>query len=525
MSKVALPESQRQESISYSSLRLTIEERRWLELNDMPVARREEILFGGSVDPSPYILNNVTGECSDQRKGGHTGFGGGSCPENLVLDGPCTLLHRFDSDLQAHQKRDAMMSVLRDVLPGAEWSSKPWDFVKWYKLVAPEVFEIRDSSFDPYRLFNFTWCYGPKVFGKTYTNKENLEDVYRHRIHCCEPGCLDCRDRERRRLAGEKLDALKSIIQNNPGCPGVLEVVFTLPESVEHLGNDPKTVQRLMEEEQKILKKLFGVSQKSNLGMIIENHPVGDRDLLRDRCHQHLQCLPGHVVKEPKTGVLRFEWLEPVKVSARHTKVDWSVDLPWLRGEWKAALERVFEVSFEGEVDLRVAWVPYNPEGWIYKKKPEEWERIFFGVLAHKLKYGMRGWGKDVEKSVLRTDKLTGTMVLKAQRGEDVQWEIMPAITLVERFKWIKEHNRVSCRGFLQCLDKYKDVLGLVEETFEAMPDCLPADAEVEIIREKKWDRKEKKVKWVRDEVYRWVCPITGDARMKHKQEMKRWKA
>ncbi len=502
------------------------------ELADMPATMRENALFGDSRPSFPYSLNNVT---ADATSGGYTGCnpcghekalpGEHTTPPHFrKVQGPASLLERWDSDWSNDHKRSILDSALAEWFSGVKWSTSIWPFLAMYKEQALEILKIQDTEYNPYRVYQFRSCYWKDTNGFIHTNVENPEDRYRQRFRCGESACLDCRDSDRKILALEWVERWKQIVEQQPGCPGAIEMGFTLPEEFEALPlESPDLEKKYLDGIHSIIREVFGVSSRSNLLCHLSVHPVGDRDLFRDRFHVHADILPCEIVKDKRTKEKTFRWLEPVHVTSKHNSVDWQIDLDWLRKRYNQLLEELFGVTDSHAIQPQVSWVPYSEKSWRYKKCRDRKDQVFWGIVAHKLKYAMRGFGRDIENAVLRSDQGVGLCVLKSKRGEQIHWTITPVGGVVQRFKWIRDHNKVRTRGFGQCLQKYEDVLHL-EASEDEMPETIKTDAKVEIIRQKTWDRESKKVKWIRDEIYKWTCPITGNYLEKNKKELKPWK-
>lgn len=515
---------------------LTPWERRMVALGDLPPDAREEVLWGLS-NPPLISLSNETAAAPTEVRGLE------SLPQNgtdhresesvpalpaLQVDGPASLLERWPAEMSQDHRRIVLESCLNENFPGVDWSADPWHFIEVFKDSAREVFKIRNSSFDPYRVFNFRRCYRKKTVGEVLTSVQAPHTRYRRRKRCQEPGCLDCWDTARLRLAGEKVKILKKVMEANPGGPGILEIGPTLPENVEHLPLQDKAIEKkLLDGLHEIVRDLFGVTARSNILAYVSVHPVGDRDVFRDRWHPHIQVLPGHVTKDLGTGKRRFEWLEPRFTAPGHKKSDWRIDLVWLRERWNRVLSSVFGDGVGTAICPEISFVSNSDDAPIYRRKPKEKGRIFWGRVANKIKYSMRGWGKDFEEAALRTaGGGRDFFILKAERETDkrLHWTVCPADACVERWKWVKKHNRIITWGFGQALKKYGDVLGLVDEPESAPPEVVSVLADVELIREKRFDRDSGRVKWIRDEIYTWVCPFTGQKFRMSKRDLVPWK-
>jgi len=96
--------------------------------------------------------------------------------------------------------------------------------------------------------------------------------------------------------------------------------------------------------------------------------------------------------------------------------------------------------------------------------------------------------------------------------------------TLVQRYKWVREHNKIRARGWGQCKKKYIDVLGLVESDPGEKPDCVVSYAKIGMDRYKIFDRKTGEVVWKRGEIYHFKCPISNEEMSVDAKDMEPWK-
>jgi len=259
--------------------------------------------------------------------------------------------------------------------------------------------------------------------------------------------------------------------------------------------------------------------QRRNISLKIAIHPIGSKDIFRDRIHYQIQIIPA-VIEQRK-----FDWIEPVRVSEGHTPKNWLLDLPWLRERVSALFSEIFGQPLKvNQPQVSFLPSPANTSYWRDQLKPDEKAvDVFWRKASHQAKYDLRAFCRDFENAVLRTDSKNERFVIKASEGGYEWWDIVPAGFLVDRYLWIRKQNRISTRGWAQCLEhKYADIVP-IPETDPGPPPKVgdPLPAEVTMIREKKFTGK--KVVWVRDEVFRFLDPVAEKERALSVNAMRPW--
>ena len=462
-----------------------------------------------------YSLNNGTADA------------GSKCSKWSPSSGPgyqsadFTILGSVRSGYASRQKRILLESLLTARYLGVRWSSGFWQFIKTYGQEAKRIFGISDSSIRKRATF-FDWCYRPKTKGYVLPSMDG--ETYYDRNHCGEPGCLLCADRARRRIAGEWYEVKKQVVENHPeGFKGFLDLNFTLPEELEGIPLKDRKIERaLLDAEQGIAREIFGLNSRSNVAMNVVVHPIGSRDLFRDRWHSDVGVIPGVV----EGG--RFQWVEPVKVARDkgHRPNMWRLDLGWLRERWLKDLSRIFGRPVKG-IQPQVCFVPSPVNTWYWQERMKPGESpsdAFWRKVRHTLKYTLRSFSQDFENAVLRTDAEGKRFVVKGSDSKWDFWQVVSARFLVDRYRWARGHNLIRARGWAQVKNKYRDVLGLVGKDVGCLPEVLSVvRADVSLIREKHYDTDKKKVVWNRDEVYRFVSPVTGKDEACSIKDMKPW--
>ena len=471
---------------------------------------------------SLYSLNNVTADAPPPPS--HTNIPGHK-------KGVSCLLNSTFASGEDYGKRDFLNSTLTRYFPDISWSDKPWSFISAYQGLAEKVFNIDSSEYSPYRRYEFETCYSKKgAKGRIHTEVGNQDKRYRERFHCGEPGCLLCGKLSRQRLALEWVEHYKQIIAKNPGFPGFLTMDFTLPEKYEGVPlYDEEVEKSILNGIQGIVRRVFGLKSRSNIEMNFCVHPVGDSDLFRDRWHVHVIIMPAEIRKDKKTGEKSFDWVYPVQVAHNHTQKDWKLDFVWLKDEYNKVLSDSLRVDSPEAIHPQVEFISYdkNARKWKGKLKGRKFEDVFWAKVTHRIKYDMRSFAKDLENAVVRTDKENNQFIVKVKgpkKDDVVYWLLVDGLTLVQRYKWIKKHNKIRARGWGQCKKRYIDVLGLVENDPGEEPDCIVSDANIEVIRRKAFDLKTGKVVWEREEIYHFKCPISNEEMSVNAQNMPRWK-
>ena len=462
--------------------------------------------------------------------------------------------------------RAFLNSALVSEYPGIAWIPKTWLFAGVYKQDAVEVYMIpeltsRGPGRDPRRRRqNFFNCYKQKSRGKIYPARNG--ELYYSRKHCGEPACLLCNQWMRARLAQEHILLRKQTIESHPeGFRGFLSLGFTLPKSVEALPfKDGKIEQKLLDLEQQIVREIFGVmtadekrkirarikhlkrhpdqnrdrieklkgklrgalSQRANIAMTTTVHPIGSRDIFRDRWHSHVDVIPAIIENR------EFRWIEPVLIATDkgHKPERWRLDLRLLREKWASGVSEIFGRPLQvNQPEVSFIPSPANTSYWANRLKPDQSPLDgFWSKVGHQLNYNLRSFSEDFENAVLRTDVEGKRFAVKARDANWEWWAVVDVRYFVERFKWVREHNRISTRGWAQCANKYSDVLGLAKEDIGPVPEVDdPIPAEVTLIRQKDFDSKRKDVVWKRDEIYRFRCPFSGQDKSLSVKDMKPW--
>lgn len=491
--------------------------------------------LGPEADSSIYIsLNDVSGNAPFQGSGSPEVF-----PETAALlgyeqpSGPPPLpasIHRGENvigfvpkdkilseetksmiedgdwgDDQAHKwnqeaKRGHLNRILRDY-PG-QWDLDSWDFIELWKKRAGEVFNLNSYDGKLWREEIYAQCY--KEFSEGYV--EILDDGSargRKSFVCNEPACLYCDQKKRGRLASEWIEIIQRVVSYNPGFPGMLSLVFTLPEDIEADPlTDSKKESALTRAVQDTVRWIFDRKTRSNIFMRISIHPVGDRDLYRDRWHVHVNIIPAEVHKG------QFFWLSP--------RWPWgALDYREIGQKWNRHLQEIFEREDLDAINPECCFIPYPQDS-------EHEQKKFWGRFAHRFRYDMRSFAGDIEKAVLRTEFDQEKIILKGENADGIYWRMVDPVDLISRYQFIRTNNRQEVRGWGRALKKYEMILFgepyklETEESSEEADPEQPAvvavvDAECEMVLGRYWDATAKKVKFVRAVIFHYTDPDTGE--------------
>jgi hypothetical protein len=405
----------------------------------------------------------------------------------------------YENKLQQEAKRGHLNRILRNH-PG-DWDHDSWDFIELWKKRAGDVFNLTSYESNLYRKQTYDQCYAMWSEGVV----EILDDGSargRKSIVCGEPACLYCDQKKRGRLASEWIEIIQRVVSFNPGFPGLLSLVFTLPEEIEADPlQDPKKEAALIRAVQSTVRWIFGRSTRSNIFMRISIHPVGDRDLYRDRWHVHVNVIPGEVSKG------QFFWLSP--------RWPWgALDYREIGREWNRHLQEIYDRDLDA-INPEVRFLPFPQDSTDDQKK-------FWGRFSHRFRYDMRSFAGDIEKAVMRTDFKQEKIILKAENAEGIYWRKVDPLDLIQRFQFIRSWNRQEVRGWGRCLKKYEMILfgepyrsPAEEAEAEGMPEepavVALVEADCEMVIGRYWDAAEKKVKFVRSVIFHYTDPVTKE--------------
>ncbi|MBA7519577.1 hypothetical protein ES705_11656 [subsurface metagenome] len=394
--------------------------------------------------------------------------------------------------------------------PSGSWSNEIWDHKATFKKAV--LYGIHNTDHNPYATYNFKNCDWSHTNGTIHQSLKG-DKTYREKMSCGEKLCLRCDHNKRKRKAAKAVSELKALFHGNPGAPGIMFITFTLPEQIEKKPlQDPEQEKSLKNKICKIIKELFGVKTRSNIGLRLAVHSVGSSDVMRDRWHCHVEIIPGEVVK--KNGAFIFRWLTP-KMLREGTINNWIIDLVWLRDRWKQELEDFY--NGDEVANPQVEFLEYDPDK---RKQKRYWQKV-----GHRLSYNLRSFARDFENRFLRSKFDQELMILSGSRGDIGYWYKLTAYEVVERFAEVRKKTLFRKRGFLSCMAKYKDAIILIYPKEESIDDCYdPVAAEIYSIYKKEYDDKQKKWLTIRKEIWTWICPRSGEKKQKESKDLIKWK-
>lgn len=405
---------------------------------------------------------------------------------------------------EQERKRQYLNKLLRENNPGL-WDVEHWGFIEKWKETAPQVYNLAPYESNPHREEIFRQCYSEISDGFI----EILEDGSirgRKTFLCGEACCLYCDQKRRGRLANEWIEIIQRVVRFNPGFPGLLTLVFTLPESVESFPcHDASVERRLLKSIQKTVRWIFGRGSRSNIFMRLSVHPVGDSDLFRERWHVHCNVIPSEVVDG------QFFWLSP--------RWDWgALDYREIGAFWNSELRRIFDDNLEA-IPPECRFVPFC----------EDDQASFWGKLAHRFKYDMRSFAGDVEKSVIRFNEKDSQAVLKAENSDGIYWRLVDTFDLILRYQSVRGGNLQQVLGWGRCLRKYEMILfgelyQQESDDGELMPEgpvvVSTISAQCIMVLGRYWDPSSKKVKFLRGMVFEYIDPDSQETRYLMDSEM-----
>lgn len=360
------------------------------------------------------------------------------------------------------------LEQVREEFGMGSWSSSYWTFAEMFRTDLADHCGIEDNQWGEHRR-DFLACVRPTVKGAVYVDGDGAAKFV-SRYRCYDPHCPDCRDYDRDRQAHEYLDLIKKVVELHPGARKVWRFQFTLDQGNEARPFDDAGFQKhLLDGIHRIVRSSLGFSSRSNLPVIFAVHPVGDSDFYRDRWHVHCVVLPCEIVGG------RLRW----------SSVDW-MDVEALYTNWCSVVDAQV-------IPPQVSYVDLTKEGWQ-------------GLLFEKLRYDLRGFGKDLDKAVKATNKVCHFVAVHHPEG----YRVVESEDLANRYLWVRKHNVVRTWGFLRCIDRYSEVLGFTREDLKPeapSPDLIEVPAEVTLVRLWTLGPRGKPV-FVKEEIYLYRCPI-----------------
>lgn len=432
--------------------------------------------FLGSSEPSSVILSLGGQFCTPPQEG--------RFPVPASPDERWEAAHQLSSmpyELSIHEKkerpsaeRDWVQGMLRDVvsLRGLKWEAlgeRGW--WRWRGALRREVQqtdEIKDNDFKHDRERTFLACGSWRSNGRHIKYEDGSQRLIAY--SCSERACPKCYDRDKKRTARKFFKQIMAAAKAL-GVKRYWAIEITLPEEYE---GRPVT-QKIIEAIQKYLRKLFGLKTRDGLFAYCNVHPIGNKNIFRDRFHFHCGVLPV-ATRTHRDGV------DFIHCDFRTFKAD----LERARALLADHLAEVFPGYDRSKTNVFLA--PF-----LLKETKKH-----MGKLMHHLKYDLRGFGKDIEQAPVCFNLERELVVIK--QG-DLGYGVFTFQQMAERWKWIRDQRCLRTWGLLKTWNKYLDHLEL-----EHVPDPEPEiveEKEITIIRSggRQWNPQKRRVEWVNEKI------------------------
>lgn len=388
---------------------------------------------------------------------------------------PYRLTHE-DRKERPSAERDWVKGMLRDVvgLKGVKWESLGeygfWKFRFAFRRQIQIVEGIENDDFRPEREKNFFSCGAWKSRGRKIKYVDG--ELRLSCRSCSDRGCPKCFDRDKERTATKYFKKIVGASEAQ-GIKRFWGIVITLPvpqEASVPAGSELRKI--ALDVIKKFLRRLFGLKTRDGLFSYCNVHAVGDNNLFRDRFHFHCGVLP-IATRKNKSGEI-----ELVKCDFKTFKAD----LDRARELLADHLESVFP-----NFDRSLTQLHMDP--FVLRKDKKSRAK-----LNHRLRYDLRGFGKDIERAPILFDPIQELVVVK--QGKD-GYGVFTLSQLAKRWKWIRDQRDFRYWGILHQWSKYEELLGV-----EFVPDPEPEiedEANITIIRSggRQWNSKKRCVEWI----------------------------
>jgi len=393
---------------------------------------------------------------------------------------PCELSFN-DKKLRPHAERDWVLGMLREVmaLKGVKWESLGergwWRWLSAFKHHIQKVDGIEDNSFKSDREKYFFACGSWRSMGGYVKYVDGSGRLYSY--SCSERGCPKCYDRGKKRTAKTLFKKIMAAAKAQ-SVKRFWGIEITLPEEFESLpvvGSECR--KKLIAAIKQYLRELFGLKTRDGLFAYCNVHAVGNKNIFRDRFHFHCGVLP--IAKCRRKG-------KPDKI----VNCDFSTfkaDLEKARSLLADHLEEVFPGYDRAKTNVHL-------DPFLLKDTKKHKSK-----LMHRLKYDLRGFGKDVERAPICFNLEKELVVIK--QG-DHGYGTFTFRQMAERWKWIRDQRgRVTTLGLL---NRWEENLELIGVDFVGDPEPeIVEETEITIIRSggRKWNLKKKRVEWVSEKL------------------------
>lgn len=356
-----------------------------------------------------------------------------------------------------HALRDWVKASLNEAGLGGKWLSLSdkggwWPWFHELKSALGDLNGITSNNFNPYRDFNFQHCGAKKSWGTEVVYADG--DVHATVFSCGETACPSCYDRGKQQTAERYLNKVLALAEVW-GLTRLQVPVFTLPECVEALapkGSDNrKAVSKGINI---ILRKHAGFKTRDAVFAYQAVHAVGDSDLMRDRTHFHCGLLP--IAARRTNG----------KVEIVVNRDLLMLDADAVRADYQELLTKIFGDAVDGKAQVNLRWIPLDRKNTVR-------------ALAHRLKYDLRGFGKDVMRAPVLYNPETRHAVLT--QGKKGGYAVYSVDQVAARWDWVRGQRDLRAFGLLHDWNKYADQLG-VEWVEDPEPE-VAAENDITVVR------------------------------------------
>jgi len=372
-----------------------------------------------------------------------------------------------------------LRSVTRSFLrsQGYDWSE--WKKLNsWYiSTLSAEVADqvgLEDTVFS-LKKENFLSCNSDLTHAHVLTLKDGRKGVRVYR--CGNKYCFTCKDKKRKKNADKLFDVIKELFTQ-----GVIDRVWrfqvTFPEEIaEQAVYDRDLASFLIEKSRKVIKRIFGVKSRSNIGIVTFPHIVGDLDIMKDRFHLHFLVVP--CLYDSKTDKFK------------------NVDVKGLIDIEKFRSELCSEFGF----DVINPQVRYHPIVWKKKDGAIVWNKS----LKRAIEYDARGFGQTFLKSIYRFHNWSYEALIRADYYEQGQRYIGFRIVSLHElaYRWIWLCNQSFSILLSGWLFRYEKIFPTLQEPSYTMNDIQKVE-KVTLYRtfERKYDSDLGKVVWdIKEEI------------------------
>ncbi len=331
---------------------------------------------------------------------------------------------------------------------------------------------ITNSTFQPFREYNFLNCFKKYSSGQVLTVETSPGQTEKvvQKMYCGNKYCSLCTTKKRQSIAAE-YTSLARQAHERYGMEKIWSFVFTLPENLEaDLFDQAKILRAKING---ILKKVFAVRTRDNLGVVISTHPVGDNDIFRKRLHFHAIVFPLWINKKNEVGIIKRD----------------RISVPDLKNQWAKILPPGAD--------------PIPPQvKYITLSSGNEFKNV-----GHLVKYTIRSFANTLENSITSHSADCSALALKADHDCVCDWRIVPIAHFAEQYIWVLDNNTIQPYGWLRNIKKWRSEGIFEEQAIENRPVLIESqECVIEFERYKTFSRRLKQIVWVRKD----YCYVLG---------------